>query len=154
MIGGDGPLLQDLKITAKSQNFDVENIFVGQIESAEKFLQQIDIYVSLNTGSVTGIAGLEAVFSGIPVVALQTLPDYITKHSDWIYSSYTPTEVAIKIHEVATREALAQSEARTQLEVAQTKFTSSVMSAKYGSLYNSRGSLGTDQKSGQINLLT
>jgi glycosyltransferase involved in cell wall biosynthesis len=75
-------------------------MFAGLIKDSKEFFPKIDLYVSLNLEGVTGVAGLEAVFSGLPVVAIQVSPGYSRGASDWIWSSRNPRRVAEKILEL------------------------------------------------------
>lgn len=57
-------------------------------------LANIDLYLSLNVGPNTGIAGLEAASFGLPVIAFQMRQEYEPQPSDWIYSSNDTTKLA------------------------------------------------------------
>ena len=53
----------------------------------------MDIYVSMNVGPITGIAGLEAAAAGIAVISLQATADYKGGDADWIWSDPDPANV-------------------------------------------------------------
>ena len=44
---------------------------------------------SLNIGKLTGLATMEAAYSGLPVLGIQLLSDYSTQANDWIWSVKT-----------------------------------------------------------------
>lgn len=98
-------------------------------------MASMDLYVTINIGPVTGVAALEAAFSGLPVIAIQMLPTYKVQPQDWIWSSNDVQAVA--------REAvrlLADKNAREQLAQRQTAFvrahhTVEVMASSYYLLY-------------------
>ena len=46
----------------------------------------MNLYVTLNIGKLTGLAAMEAAYSGLPVLGIQ-LSDYSTQANDWIWSS-------------------------------------------------------------------
>jgi glycosyltransferase involved in cell wall biosynthesis len=75
----------------------------------------MDLYVTLNVGSLTGIAALEAASSFLPVLAIQLRAEYNCGPEDWIWSSSDPLKLAEKaielIHSSSDRKALAEKQA-------------------------------------------
>jgi len=69
----------------------------GLVQNPEVILEDLDLYVALNVEEVTGIAGLEAVFSGVPVIGIQLSQTYENGANDWIWSDQDPRIVAEKI---------------------------------------------------------
>jgi len=96
-VGGDGPERGKLVEFAVSNNLSNDLNFAGLINGVEKFLSDADIYVTLCVKNVSGIAGLEAVLSGVPVVGIQIDPDYSGGESDWIFSSRSNEVLANQI---------------------------------------------------------
>lgn len=135
ILGGDGPLRSSLETQARELRLADQVIFPGIILDPESFLDSIDIYLTLNTESVTGIAGLEAVFSGIPVVALQSLPNYRATDDDWIWSSTDSSEVAKTILEISLNRTRALSLVSNQQMIASQRFKSETMTRKYIEVY-------------------
>lgn len=60
----------------------------------------IDVYLTLNVGSVTGVAALEAATFGLPIVALQLREDYGPAETDWIWSSTNLERLSERIVEL------------------------------------------------------
>lgn len=100
IIGGDGEEREKLELLSSELQLTDVLDFVGLVKDPSELLSQIDLYVSLNVEGITGIAGLEAVFAGVPVVAIQLSPEYSNGASDWIWSNESPKNVAKKIFEL------------------------------------------------------
>jgi hypothetical protein len=71
----------------------------GLIYDPSLVFNKIDLYITLNMDSHTGIAGLEAVFAGIPVIGIQLSPSYRDGETDWIWSHQNLSVVAHKVVE-------------------------------------------------------
>lgn len=138
MVGGEGPLRTSLEEQAQELQLDDQAIFQGSIHFPKGFLDALDIYVTLNVEDVTGIAGLEAIVNGIPVVALQSIPDYLTSDEDWIWSSADPKEVGSKILEISRDPAIAKALIERQQLVVAERFRSEAMARKYLEVYANR----------------
>lgn len=138
MVGGEGPLRASLEEQAQELQLDDQAIFQGTIHFPKGFLDALDIYVTLNVEDVTGIAGLEAIVNGIPVVALQSIPDYQTSDEDWIWSSADPKEVGSKILEISCDPAIAKALIERQQLVVAERFRSEAMARKYLEVYANR----------------
>lgn len=135
ILGGDGPLRSGLERQTQELRLADQVIFPGIILDPKSFLDSIDIYLTLNAESVTGIAGLEAVFSGIPVVALQVSPNYRATEDDWIWSSTDSSEVAKAILEISLDRTRALSLISNQQMTANEGFKSGTMARKYIEVY-------------------
>ena len=135
ILGGDGPLRPSLEVQTQELQLEDQVIFEGAVFLPQVFLESVDIYVTLNVEDITGIAGLEAIFNGIPVVAIQSLRGYRNSKDDWIWSSIDPAEVARKILEISQDSAQARALVVSQQLVAAERFRSEVMASKYIVLY-------------------
>ena len=94
LMGGEGPLLEDLRASAAAEGIGDRVHFPGLVVDVPLVLSVIDLYVSINVGPITGLAGLEAAAAGLPVIALQARQDYDAGAKDWIWSGREPEEVA------------------------------------------------------------
>lgn len=107
-IGGDGPLIDELRGAVKNQNLSERIIFLGLINQPSEMLATLDLYVSINVREMTGIAGLEAVSENVPVVSLQMDPEYFGEN-DEIWSGHHSSlveKIATLAESVSERESL------------------------------------------------
>jgi glycosyltransferase involved in cell wall biosynthesis len=135
LMVGEGALLDAARDHATTLGLGDRVHFTGLLERPLLAFGIIDVYVSINVGAITGIAGLEAAACGKPVIALQARLDHRGDSNDWIWSSPEPTEVA----QEAVR-LLNDSAARKDLGVAQrqrvrAEYSDSAMAADYAAFY-------------------
>jgi glycosyltransferase involved in cell wall biosynthesis len=95
----------------------------------------MDTYLTLNVGAITGMAALEAIFLGAPVVGLQLNADYETSSEDWIWSHTEPANVAEFLHAMLTNPGIGHDWKDRQQRHAKLNFTTSAMMEKYRALY-------------------
>ena len=65
--------------------------FPGEVNEPMKALSAMDLYISINVGPITGLAGMEAGF-GLPVIAMQFTR--LLRTGGLIWSSTNQLEVA------------------------------------------------------------
>jgi len=136
IIGGDGSLNESIHAYAKSCDL-LENIdFKGLVIDSSEFLRNLDIYVSLNICDQTGVAALEAIFQGIPVVGIQIDKKYTAKDSDFIWSSSDLNRVSDRIVQLSFNENLRKEVHESQFKTATERFTGQVMALNYLERYN------------------
>lgn len=83
ILAGEGPLLEELRTTAPS---NVE--FPGFIADLAKFFAQIDLFVMPSRSEAWGLAALEAMAHGVPVIAsdIQGLAEIVEDgRSGWLF---------------------------------------------------------------------
>ncbi len=69
ILAGDGPMLGEIK--EKASKYDLENdiiFFVGYISNIKELLKDSDIFIAHSKSEAFGIAILEAMASGLPVI--------------------------------------------------------------------------------------
>ena len=94
LLAGGGPELNRMRSLANEHNLEKQVHFPGEVNEPIKALAVMDLYISINVGSITGLAGMEAAMSGVPVIAMQWTPGYIATPNDWIWSSINQSDVA------------------------------------------------------------
>ncbi len=136
VLGGEGP--ERTKLNALSKKLQLEEFLSmpGLIHNPETFLGQIDLYVALNVEEVTGIAGLEAVLSGIPTVSIQLSPTYKNGANDWIWSDQNPRTVAEQIANLLEDPKKLAELAKNQHRVAIQDYSMERMRDHYLNLYS------------------
>lgn len=135
VIGGSGPEEQNLKNLAITMGISDSLTFAGLVKDPNEILGDLDLYLSLNVEGITGIAGLEAVSAGIPVVALQLSPSYLIGGNDWIWSNQEPKKVAARMLEISSDPAKAKMIARSQHAFALRNYSVQAMTRQYLQIY-------------------
>lgn len=97
VLGGDGPEKELLLTLAEKLGIRQNLSMPGLVIHPSQILANLDLYIALNVEETTGIAGLEAVFSSVPVVSIQLSSTYSSGDKDWIFSNQDPQVVAMKI---------------------------------------------------------
>lgn len=100
ILGGDGPEKNSLLSLSQELGIGQDLSMPGLVLQPSEILKNLDCYIGLNVEETSGIAGLEAIFSGIPVVSIQLSQTYIDGDKDWIFSNQDPQTVAKKIVEL------------------------------------------------------
>ena len=107
----------------------------GTVLRMELPLSVSDLYVTANVGPVPGVAGLQAVAAGVPLVALQVSPDYRPRASDWIWSSHDPHEVGERAVELLRSPETLAELARRQREYLEANHSPAAMARDFDALY-------------------
>lgn len=112
LLGGEGPERPALEARARSLGLQGRVHMPGLVLDAAEPLGIIDLYLTVAVGPTVGVAALEAALFGLPVLAVQLLPEYRATGEDWIWSSADPAEVGARavelLHDPAARRALAE----------------------------------------------
>ncbi|AQR75537.1 glycosyltransferase [Sphingomonas sp. LM7] len=93
LMGGSGSMLEEVRAAGDAAGLGARLHLPGLVVEPRFALALMDVYVSMNVGPITGIAGLEAAAAGVPVIAVQALADYRRAPGDWIWSDPDPTQV-------------------------------------------------------------
>jgi len=146
VMGGAGPLVEPVRREAAARGLAHRVHCPGLIEYPVRLLAALDLYLSVNVGAVTGIAGLEAAAAGLPVIAVQTIPGRAAGGDDWIWSDPAPSEVGARIAAL-----LADPEARTALGERQRahvveRHSAAAMHRAYCALYSAAGAQASAER--------
>jgi glycosyltransferase involved in cell wall biosynthesis len=109
----------------------------GLVEEPALLLAQLDLYLTLNVGSTTGIAALEAAMAGVPILALQLLPGHISTEGDWIWSTTDPVALGSRAAAVLSDPSALRMIAKAQQAHANSHHSVGVMAAHYQAFYES-----------------
>jgi glycosyltransferase involved in cell wall biosynthesis len=97
ILAGSGSQYNSLINFAKDLGISQKISMPGLILDANAVFKEIDVYVSLNMDENTGIAGLEAVLAGKPVIGIQLSPTYLLRESDLTWSDQDPSRIADQV---------------------------------------------------------
>jgi glycosyltransferase involved in cell wall biosynthesis len=135
-IGGDGSEKENMQARAQELGIGSVLSMPGMVLDSDVFIQNLDAYLTLNVEETTGIAGLEAILCGIPVVAIQLVQNYESNFTDWIWSSQSPKIVAIQIAHLLNNPTELQTTAARQQKIATDEYSIAKMRGKYRHLYS------------------
>lgn len=135
ILGGEGPERESLSAMSGKLKLSGNLTMPGLVQDPKVILEDLDLYVALNVEEITGIAGLEAVFSGVPVVGIQLSPTYTNGANDWIWSDQDPQIVAGKIVALLGNPKKLAEIAEDQYQVAVQDFSIERMRDRYLQLY-------------------
>ena len=93
LIAGDGPMTDAVREEGNRLGLGHRLHLPGLAVKPWIAASVMDLYVSMNVGPITGIAGLEAAAAAIPVLSLQATADYSGGNDDWIWSDPDPIRV-------------------------------------------------------------
>ncbi len=99
-LGGDGPERALLNRASKKMGLESSVHFFGVVNDPNDFLSDVCVYVTLCVREISGMAGLEAVLAGVPIVGIQLDQTYETKNEDWIFSSTSIDRVSERISQL------------------------------------------------------
>ena len=108
----------------------------GGVNDPRLAMSAMSLYLTINVGEITGIAGLEAAFYGLPIVAWQTDQAYAANAQDWIWSDHDPQAVAGEALRLLSSPADMETLATAQHAHAVSHYGVPAMHAAYDSLYH------------------
>ena len=124
LFSGDGVLKNKILKRAYEKKLIERIHFPGLAQNANLHFSVMDLYISLNAGSTTGVAGMEAIHMGVATLAFQVQKKYTTQSNDLIWSSSCPIQVAekavlllsrpVKLRELASRQKKLLSETHSR----------------------------------------
>lgn len=135
VIAGGGSEYDHMRSLIAEHGLEKQVHLPGLILEPRLPLSIMDLYITLNVGAVTGIAGLEAAYMGVPVLAIQLRANYKIKPEDWIWSSTNLSEVAIKVIELLRVPAERQALAERQAARVRSHYAAETMARSYDALY-------------------
>lgn len=134
LVGGGGEL-ESMRSLAIDQGLEGQIHFPGHVVDPQLPLAVMDLYISVNVGAVTGLAGMEAALSGLPVLAMQWSSEYRATSNDWIWSSTDASEIAKRACELLQSSSDRQALANQQKAHVELHHTTDAMACSYYALY-------------------
>jgi glycosyltransferase involved in cell wall biosynthesis len=135
LLAGEGPEHHALEAEARRLGIASRVHLPGLVLNPEQPLGLMDLYLTVNVRSVSGVAALEAIFAGVPVIALQLVEDYGDAPSDWIPSYVDPRSLAQRATELIARPGALKELAATQLAFAEAHRGIESMARAYDEFY-------------------
>ena len=135
LIAGGGGELDRMRALSVDQRLVEQVHFPGEVNEPMKALSAMDLYISINVGPITGLAGMEAASFGLPVIAMQFTSGYCAAPADWIWSSTNQLEVAKRACELLRSPSNLNSLAVKQQSYVQSHYTIEAMAKSYYDLY-------------------
>ena len=137
-IGGEGPMRDEVIAEAERLGFAGRLHLPGLVVDVQTAFAAIDLYLTINVGEVTGVAGLEAAALGLPVIAVNTRAGY-DGANDWIWSHTDPVVVGDRAAELLQDAPRRNALAAVQQQHVHAHFSARTMWAEYEELYRRAG---------------
>lgn len=134
MVGGGSELSKARALIAEHGLTD-RFFFTDEMPDPKVAMSAMDLYVTLNVGSLTGIAALEAIFTGVASLGLQLEERYQYGDTDWIWSSHDDEAVIEKTVYLSDNRDLLRALAEKQFAYATANFTAESMFKSYAREY-------------------
>jgi len=135
LIGGEGPERGALELMLRQLDIEEQVHMPGLVLDPAEPIGALDLFLTINVGPITGIAALEAVILGRPVIAVQLLDDYRMAPDDWIWSSSDPHAVAAEAVRLLKKDEAREALAKAQQAHAQVHHGVDRMADAYYALY-------------------
>lgn len=135
VYAGGGPAADGLLVRAAEVGLAGRVHVTGLVTNPALPFSITDVYLTPGVGKVIGIAGIEAVFSQLPVVAVQWLRDYDNSACTWIKSSRDPEELARYVTHLLLSPEARSEQVNRQNEYAHENLRLEVMTSAYDELY-------------------
>ncbi len=135
LMCGSGEKLDAVRALVEGEGLASRFSLPGTVNEPRLAMSAMSVYLTINVGSITGVAAIEAAFCGVPIVALQVDSTCSPSDDDLIWSSAAPESLSQRILRL-----LADPEEREQIAARQhahavANYSVDSMLAKYMTLY-------------------
>lgn len=143
-LGGDGPERRSLERLVDRRRLDRQVIFHGWIDDVREFARTADIFVLPSLDEPFGIAVLEMMALGKPIVATRTQGplEILDSSTAWLVAPGRAGELANVLREAITREQERAGKAARALKLFREKYAEGVVVPQLESLYESLAGAG------------
>ena len=135
LVVGEGPECEAMRRLFADAGLANQSHLPGQALDPRIPLSLMDLYISLNVGPVTGLAGLEAIHCGVPVIAIQLDERYASGTDDWIWSDQSVEKVSAEALRLLGDPRARRELAHRQWQHARSQFSVEAMGRAYERLY-------------------
>ena len=139
LMGGDGAERQRIENEIAAHGLQRQVHLPGLVTDLAAPMSVTDVYVTSNVGPVPGVAGLQAVAAGLPVIAIQLTQGYEAGDADWIWSSADPDQVAARAVALLRDPDARQDLVAKQKAHLDAHHSARAMAAAYQNLYRDAG---------------
>lgn len=135
ILGGSGEEYNNIQNLIAKEGLQNNFHMLGLVNEPTEIISCLDVYVSISVGETAGISMIEAAMCGVPLVAIQAIPTYEVKASDWVWSDPSTGKVAQKIISLLKNAEEQATLAEKQFNYVNMHFTSSAMYNAYFQFY-------------------
>jgi len=133
---GDGILLNNLQRYVSEHDLENDVELIGNKMNKSDFLDTLNLYITLSTGTMPGVAGLESIRQGVPILGIQLQSDFTPVYSDWVYSTGELNELATKIRSLYHNPQSLKNIIDGQFDILTKFFNSQRMADDYLTIFN------------------
>jgi len=136
---GKGRLYEKLLALRSELDLDDDVLFLGFNNNPADFLSNLDIFLLSSTSEGFSIATIQAMASGIPVLATKSGgPEEIITHSEngWLVEAGIPTAIAEGLKQLASEPTLLEKLANNASQHVNATFNMDVTLSAYETVYN------------------
>ena len=135
VIAGEGAGRERLEAAIAQSEIAGRVSLPGQVASAGTTAIAFDVYLTLAVGDAAGIAALEAIYAGVPVIGLQLDKRRQRNPSDLLWSSTSVAEIASQAVALSLDPVTAKRENKRQQEIATARHSVGAMQLAYDDVY-------------------
>ena len=134
VLAGDGKDMLEIQNLVNDRRLQENVTFLGFVDNPEKVMMSADLYLCAMVGDETGVSGVQAGQSKIPVVGIQTVHGY---ESDTVKAYSDPSDLAEAIATFIDDPISLSEYASLGQQYFEQRFSAETMINKYKQLYSS-----------------
>lgn len=136
---GDGELRESLEAQVSSLGIKKNIVFAGSVDDVADRLRQVNLFISTSHYEGMPMAVLEAMASGVPVIASDVPGNsVVVEHgvNGLLYKAGDVADLLEKVREVVNMPGLAAKRARNARECVESKYSASAVAQRHADLYH------------------
>lgn len=134
VLGGDGKDMAEIKDLVNKTGLQNSVKFLGYVDNPQKVMLSADLYLCAFVGDETGVSGVQAGQLKLPIIGIQTIPQY---ESAPILSYDEPSKLAGAINKLIDDPIYRSEYAALGQKYVEKRFSSETMINNYKLLYSS-----------------